>query len=218
MRQQLMVWPDPARVATDASSWMRTNQGDKAPEAGQLVVGGAGFSGWHALNDTIMGGRSSGACRIDSQGLHFDGELVEQGGGFVSVRSPLFSPPLDLSAFTALQLALVGEGRRFKLAVACGDGMAGLTELIPGGLRWVHEFATQDQGLTQVRIDFEQLSPSVRAKPIQGLPLGLPLRFDPSRITRLQLLHSKFGDDGGLNPGFRPGPLHLELHTIHAIV
>ena len=96
--------------------------------------------------------------------------------------------------------------------------MAGLTELIPGGLRWVHEFATQDQGLTQVRIDFEQLSPSVRAKPIQGLPLGLPLRFDPSRITRLQLLHSKFGDDGGLNPGFRPGPLHLELHTIHAIV
>ena len=83
MRQQLMVWPDPARVATDASSWMRTNQGDKAPEAGQLVVGGAGFSGWHALNDTIMGGRSSGACRIDSQGLHFDGELVEQGGGFV---------------------------------------------------------------------------------------------------------------------------------------
>ncbi len=197
---------------------MSTNQGDRIGEPGQLVVGGAGFSGWHALNDTIMGGRSSGACRVDSQGLSFDGELVEAGGGFVSVRSPLFSPPLDLSAASGLQLAVVGEGRRFKLAVACADGVAGLTELIPGGLRWVYEFATAAQGTSLVPIGFAQLSPSVRAKPVQGLPLGLPLRFDPSRITRLQLLHSKFGDDGGLNPGFRPGPLHLELHAIHAIV
>lgn len=213
-----MVWPDPARLGIVGSQAMSSNQDDRIGEPGQLVVGGAGFSGWHALNDTIMGGRSSGACRVDSQGLNFDGELVEAGGGFVSVRSPLFSPPLDLSAASGLQLAVVGEGRRFKLAVACADGVAGLTELIPGGLRWVHEFATAVQGTSLVQIGFAQLSPSVRAKPVQGLPLGLPLRFDPSRITRLQLLHSKFGDDGGLNPGFRPGPLHLELHAIHAIV
>ena len=181
------------------------------------VVEGAGFSGWHALNDTIMGGRSSGACHADNQGLHFDGLLVEEGGGFISVRSPLFSPPLDLSGYTGLQLALSGEGRRFKLALACADGVAGLTDLIPGGLRWVHEFATEAAGLSLVQIGFDQLTPSVRAKPIQGLPLGLPLRFDPSRITRLQLLHSKFSDDGGLNPGFRAGPVHLHLHAIHAI-
>ena len=188
------------------------------PSADQFsVVEGAGFSGWHALNDTIMGGRSSGACHADSQGLHFDGLLVEEGGGFISVRSPLFSPPLDLSGYTGLQLVLSGEGRRFKLALACADGVAGLTELIPGGLRWVHEFATEAAGLSLVQIGFDQLTPSVRAKPIQGLPLGLPLRFDPSRITRLQLLHSKFGDDGGLNPGFRAGPVHLQLHAIHAI-
>lgn len=188
------------------------------PSADRLrVVEGAGFSGWHALNDTIMGGRSSGACQADSQGLHFDGLLVEEGGGFISVRSPLFSPPLDLSGYSGLELALSGEGRRFKLALACADGVAGLTELIPGGLRWVHEFATEAEGLSLVQIGFEQLTPSVRAKPIQGLPLGLPLRFDPSRITRLQLLHSKFGDDGGLNPGFRAGQVHLQLHAIHAI-
>jgi hypothetical protein len=194
-----------------------TSQGDERADGSLLVVGGAGFSGWHTLNDTIMGGRSSGSCQIDGQGLHFDGLLVEEGGGFVSVRSPLFSPPLDLSAYGALQLAVVGGGRRFKLAVACADGVAGLTELIPGGLRWVQEFATEPEGLSQVRIAFEQLAPSVRAKPIQGLPMGLPLRFDPSRITRLQLLHSKFGVDGGPNPGFRPGELHLELQAIHAV-
>lgn len=183
----------------------------------RLVVGGEGFAGWHALNDTIMGGRSSGSCTVGLAGLCFDGELVEQGGGFISVRSPLFSPPLDLSDSAGLLLTISGAGRRLKLAVACADGVAGLTELIPGGLRWVHEFATAPEGFSAVRIDFEQLRPSVRAKPVASLPLGLPLRFDPSRISRLQLLHSKFDDGGGLNPGFRPGPLHLELQAIHAV-
>ncbi|MEI6616238.1 MAG: CIA30 family protein [Cyanobium sp. ELA507] len=185
-------------------------------QAGLLVVGGAAFVGWHALNDTIMGGRSSGQCRTGSGGLSFDAQVVEDGGGFVSVRSPLFSPPLDISAYSALRLELSGEGRRFKFAVACADGVAGLTELIPGGVRWVHEFATELEGFSQVRIGFDQLTASVRARPIEGLPLGLPLRFDPARITRLQLLHSRFGDDGGTNPGFRPGELHLHLRAIFA--
>jgi hypothetical protein len=182
-----------------------------------LVVAGDGFSGWHALNDTVMGGRSSGECLVSERGLTLDAEVVEQGGGFVSCRSPLFSPPLDLSAFSALQLDLLGDGRRYKLAVACGDGVGGLTELIPGGLRWVAEFATEAEHPSKVRIPFDRLGASVRARPIDSLPLGLPLRFDASRITRLQILHSKFGDDGGENPGFRTGPLHLELHAIHAV-
>lgn len=182
-----------------------------------LVVAGDGFSGWHALNDTVMGGRSSGHCHTTTQGLVFDAEVVETGGGFVSCRSPVFSPPLDLSAYSALRLDLSGDGRRYKLALACGDGMAGLTELIPGGVRWIVEFSTAAEGPTEVVLPFDQLRPSVRAKPIQSLPLGMPLRFDARRITRLQLLHSKFGDDGGLNSGFRPGPLHLELRSIHAI-
>ncbi|MFM7087702.1 MAG: CIA30 family protein [Cyanobium sp.] len=181
------------------------------------LVSGEGFSGWHALNDTIMGGRSSGQCRCGSFGLDFDATVVAEGGGFVSVRSPLFSPPLDLSAYGGLELNLAGEGRRYKLAVACADGVAGLTELIPGGLRWVQEFATESEGFSRVRIGFDQLIASVRAKPIEGLPLGLPLQFDPRRITRLQLLHSRFGDDGGVNPGFRAGPLHLVIASIHAL-
>jgi hypothetical protein len=91
--------------------------------------------------------------------------------------------------------------------------LAGLTELIPGGLRWVIEFGTEPEGLTRVRLPFDQLRPSVRAQPM-GLPM---LRFDPSRITRLQVLHSRFGDNGGPNPGFLSGPLHLELRAIDAV-
>ncbi len=173
------------------------------------IAAGDGFSGWHALNDTVMGGRSQGACRIGPEGLSFDGTLVEEGGGFISCRSPLFSPPLDLRDCAGLELELMGDGRRFKLAVACADGLAGLTNLIPGGLRWVAEFATEPAGRTLVRLPFASLTPSVRAKPV-----GLPLHFDPGRISRLQLLHSRFADDGGLNAGFRAGPIHLELRAI----
>lgn len=187
-------------------------------EPTRLIAAGDGFSGWHALNDTVMGGRSSGTCRATTQGLVFDGLVVEEGGGFISFRSPVFSPPLDLSPYRALRLDLRGDGRRYKLAVACGDGLAGLTELIPGGIRWIAEFPTGSDQASQVLLPFEDLRPSIRAKPIQSLPLGRPLRFDPSRITRLQILHSKFSDDGGLNQGFRPGPIHLEIHAIHAVL
>jgi hypothetical protein len=183
-----------------------------------VIVEGNGFSGWHALNDTIMGGRSQGTTRVNAEGLTLEAEVIETGGGFVSIRSPLFSPPLDLSAYAGLQLDLLGDGRRYKLAVACADGVAGLTELIPGGLRWVAEFGTEPAGLSQVVVRFSDLSASIRAKPVNALPLGLPLHFEASHINRLQILHSKFGDDGGLNPGFRPGPLQIQLRAIHAIV
>jgi hypothetical protein len=181
------------------------------------VVEGEGFAGWQALNDTVMGGRSSGQCSVSAEGLRFDGLVVAEGGGFISVRSPLFSPPLDLSQARGLELVLRGEGRHFKLAVACADGVGGLTEWIPGGLRWVKNFSTEADGVSRVSIPFAELIPSLRAQPLERLPLGLPLRLDTSRITRLQLLHSRFSDDGGPNPGFRAGPIHLELHGIHAL-
>lgn len=177
------------------------------------IASGDGFAGWQALNDTIMGGRSRGTVQATSEGLVMEAFVEPEGGGFVSCRSPVFDPPLDLSSYGALELQLDGDGRRFKLALACRDGVAGLTELIPGGLRWVSEFSTRSQGTSSVVIPFSRLTLSVRATPV-----GMPVRFDPARITRLQILHSKFGDMGGRNPGFRPGELRLLIRSISAVV
>jgi hypothetical protein len=63
-----------------------------------------------------------------------------------------------------------------------------------------------------VVIPFNRLTPAVRATPV-----GLPLRFDPSQVNRLQILHSKFGDLGGRNPGFRAGDLRLLIRSIRAV-
>ncbi|MEN9766048.1 CIA30 family protein [Vulcanococcus sp.] len=176
------------------------------------LASGPGFAGWEPLNDTIMGGRSRGSCLSTPEGLLFEGYVEPEGGGFISCRSPVFDPPLDLSSYGALELQLDGDGRRYKLAIACRDGVAGLTELIPGGLRWVAEFSSRNHGSSLVTIPFNRLTPSVRATPV-----GLPLRFDPSKITRVQILHSKFGDRGARNPGFRPGELSLLIRAIRAV-
>ncbi|MFM7651977.1 MAG: CIA30 family protein [Vulcanococcus sp.] len=183
------------------------------PSPSLEVASGSSFAGWEPLNDTIMGGRSRGVCSASTEGLRLEGYVEPEGGGFISCRSPVFDPPLDLSPFGALELTLDGDGRRYKLAIACRDGVAGLTELIPGGLRWVAEFSTRSHGSTVVTIPFNRLTPSVRATPV-----GLPLRFDPARVTCLQILHSKFGDRGARNPGFRPGELSLLIRSIRAVV
>ena len=180
--------------------------------AGQVLFEGAAFAEWSSLNDTIMGGRSKAGCRLVSDGLLLEGELIEQGGGFVSCRSPRLEPPLDLSPYSAIQLDVEAEGRTLKIALGCRDGALGLTELIPGGLRWVVDVPTNSEGMTRLTIPFSDLRPTIRAKPV-----GLPLRFDRSGISRIQLLHSKFGDDGSLNPGFRSGPIRMLVRTIRAV-
>ena len=176
-----------------------------------MIAAGDSFCEWASLNDTIMGGSSRAGCRISELGLVLEGEVVSEGGGFVSCRSPVYRPPLDLSSYSGLRLTLDGEGRSFKFAVACRDGVFGLTELIPGGLRWVTTVATESTGTTVVEIPFDRLQPVVRAKPV-----SLPVRFDPSCVTRLQLLHSRFGDDGQPNPGYRDGAIKMLVRSIEA--
>ena len=182
------------------------------PASEQILFQGSDFADWASLNDTIMGGQSRAGCRVSPDGLLLEGELVETGGGFVSCRSPRLQPPLDLSPYSALQLNVEGEGRTLKIAIGCRDGAMGLTELIPGGLRWVVDVPTESNGVTRVVVPFADLRPTVRAKPV-----GLPLRFDTSGITRFQVLHSKFGDSGVLNPGFRAGSIRILIHSIHAL-
>ena len=173
---------------------------------------GDGFVGWQALNDTIMGGQSQGHCHCGSWGLEFTAQVVRQGGGFISCRSPELVPPLDLRSFSALRLVMSGDGRRYKLALACNDLVSRASALIPGGLRWVSEFDTSASGTSAVVVPFTALRPVVRAKPVT-----MPIRFDAQRISRVQLLHSRFNDNGGENPGFQAGPLRFTLHAIEAI-
>ena len=167
------------------------------------------FDGWKTLNDTVMGGSSSAFCEISNSGLILKGNIVEKAGGFVSCRSSIYKPSLNVSEYSSFELNIDGQGRTFKFAVACEDAFLGLTEFIPGGLRWIKSFPTKKFGITKIQIPFNSLSPSVRANKVR-----FPFKFKPSKIKRLQILHSKFGDDGLLNDGFKSGPIKILLKSI----
>ncbi|WP_320674493.1 CIA30 family protein [Prochlorococcus sp. MIT 1341] len=171
------------------------------------------FSEWTCINDTIMGGNSQAGCEVTSEGLVFVGNLVEEGGGFVSCCSPQIDPALDLSSFRGLRIILDGDGRNMKFAVACGANTFVFPEFFTGGVKWISEFPTRESDSTTVDIFFDSLKPTIRAKKVR-----VPLRFDSSKIIQFQLLHSKFGNPGQLNSRFRPGPIRLLLRSISGIL
>tara|TARA_Y100000589_G_scaffold180182_1_gene170547 strand:- start:2072 stop:2620 length:549 start_codon:yes stop_codon:yes gene_type:complete len=167
------------------------------------------FDSWNSLNDTVMGGSSVAICENSNAGLLMKGTIVEKSGGFVSCRSEKYDPPLDLSQYELFELKIDGQGRTFKFAVACQDEIFGLTEFIPGGLRWIKSFPTSRFGTTVVKIPFNELKPSIRANKV-----NFPFKFKSSKVKRLQLLHSKFGDSGSLNEKFRAGSIKVLIKSI----
>tara|TARA_Y100001968_G_C19211570_1_gene645017 strand:- start:178 stop:753 length:576 start_codon:yes stop_codon:yes gene_type:complete len=175
------------------------------------LIKGSEFSDWKSLNDTIMGGSSSANCRSSDKGLILEGNLVEEGGGFVSCRSPVFKKPFNLSDYSGLILDVEGEGRTLKFAIACESKPLALSNFLKGDIRWVASIPTQQEGVSRVKIPFNNLEPARRAKPVR-----LPLRFDPSCINRFQLLYSKFGQPGEMNSGFSPGPIKVFIKSLSA--
>ena len=175
------------------------------------LIRGSDFSNWKSLNDTIMGGSSHANCRSSERGLFLEGNLVEEGGGFVSCRSPVFHEPLNLSKFSGLILDVEGQGRTLKFAIACEKTPLSLSNFLKGDIRWVASIPTKKEGVSKVKIPFKTLKPARRAKPVR-----LPIRFDPSCINRFQLLHSKFGEPGKMNSGFLAGPIKILIKSISA--
>ena len=175
------------------------------------LIKGSEFSDWKSLNDTIMGGSSYANCRSSDKGLFLEGTLVEEGGGFVSCRSPIFDKPFNLSKYYGLIFDVEGEGRTLKFAIACEKKPLSLSNLLKGDIRWVASIPTNINGVSRIKIPFKDLEPARRAKPIR-----IPISFDPTCINRFQLLHSKFGQPGKMNPGFFAGPIKVLIKSISA--
>ncbi len=175
------------------------------------LIKGSEFSDWKSLNDTIMGGSSRASCRSSDKGLFLEGNLVEEGGGFVSCRSPIFDKPFNLSKYSGLIIDVEGEGRTLKFAIACEKKPLSLSNLLKGDIRWVASIPTNKNGVSRIKVPFKNLEPARRAKPVR-----LPLRFDPTCVNRFQLLYSKFGQPGKINSGFSPGPIKVFIKSISA--
>ncbi|XP_055804099.1 protein HIGH CHLOROPHYLL FLUORESCENCE PHENOTYPE 173, chloroplastic isoform X3 [Solanum dulcamara] len=181
---------------------------------GKLLFGYEGNSfkelPWGALDDVVMGGVSQSTFQIDLTGGENGGPTglfkgivtTANNGGFASIRTKNFSEPEDLSAYDGLELRLKGDGRRYKLIVRTSRDWdtVGYTLI----------FDTVE-GWQSVRLPFSSLMPIFRARTVLDAP-----PFDPSQITSLQLMFSKFESDGKLNPTFKEGPFELPVSCIRA--
>jgi outer membrane lipoprotein SlyB len=158
---------------------------------------------WGALDDVVMGGVSQSGIQIGAATANFSGTVsTANSGGFASVRTRNFEPPLDLSEFDGIELRLKGDGNRYKFMLR--------TETRWDGIAHCYSFDTVADNWITVQIPFTAFTPVFRAKTVSNSPI------DPSRIYAMQLMLSKFEYDGELNPHFQAGFFQLQVESIQA--
>lgn len=156
---------------------------------------------WGALDDVVMGGVSQSSVQLCPEGMQFSGVVsTENSGGFASVRSRNFEPPLNLSAYSGIELAVRGDGQRYKFFLRDGNAW--------DSVAYAHSFDTTADAWVTVRIPFDQMQPVLRARVVERPPLNA------GRIYSLQFMLSKFEYDRALNPHFVPGPFQLLIQTV----
>lgn len=157
---------------------------------------------WGALDDVVMGGVSASSFQMQDSAALFTGTVsTENSGGFASVRTRNFDPPLNLTGHSGIELRLKGDGQRYKFLVRDEDSW--------DSLAYTYSFDTVPNQWIEVRIPFNLMSPVFRAKTVADAK-GL----NTARIRSLQLMLSKFEYNGALNPNFQPGEFRLSVRAI----
>ena len=159
---------------------------------------------WGAIDDVVMGGVSQSQIRLANNQAIFSGNVsTDNNGGFASVRTRNFEPPLNLSDYEGIELRVKGDGKRYKFITRCEGKW--------DGVGYCYSFDTVYNFPTTIRIPFKDLIPVFRAKTVRDAE---PL--DSSKIYSLQLMLSKFEYDGTLNPKFEAGTFGIEIEYIKA--
>ena len=159
---------------------------------------------WGAVNDVVMGGVSQSQIKLADGKAIFAGVVsTENNGGFASVRTRNFEPPMNLAGYEGIELRVTGDGKRYKFITRCEGKW--------DGVGYCYSFDTIYDYPTTIRIPFKDLIPVFRAKTVSEAS-----QLDSSKIFSMQLMLSKFEYDGELNPKFEPGAFELEVESIKA--
>jgi hypothetical protein len=158
---------------------------------------------WGAVDDVVMGGVSQSQVTASPEGAIFAGVVSTQNsGGFASVRTRNFNPPLNLSATTTIELRVKGDGNRYKFLLRSENSW--------DSAAFSHGFDTVAGEWMTVSVPLATLVPTFRAKTVANL------KPDLAAVRSFQLMLSKFEYDGVLNPQFTPGRFELVVESIQA--
>lgn len=148
---------------------------------------------WRAVNDGVMGGRSSGGPEFKDGHMIFRGVINTNGGGFSSIRMPLEEGAIGTAK--GLSLRVKSDGRAYKI-----------TMRTPARYRWrnisfqMELPATTAGEWSDVRVNFQDAAASIFGRPINGAT------FVPAQAWELGIILA----DG------QDGPFRLDVQHIKA--
>lgn len=137
--------------------------------AGTVIIMSMSAGSWYAVNDGVMGGRSSGKMTVTDNQLLFHGVLsLQNNGGFASVRTPVNQ---DMTGSYGVRLTFKGDGRKYQVRLRQDKSF--------DGVAWRHEFSTD--GSTQVlELKYADFEPVFRGRLVRSAgPVA------PGQITQI---------------------------------
>lgn len=116
-----------------------------------------------AMDDRVMGGVSRSRVRYDPAGhAVFEGTVsLENNGGFASVRGRL--PQANTEDVRALQLEVMGDGKRYKIALRMGDNADGVS--------YQAVFSPQPGTWQTLELPLAAFTPTFRGRDVAAPPL-----------------------------------------------
>lgn len=141
-------------------------------------AGGSTMAGWSVVNDTVMGGVSSGQLAMEDGLMIFSGELsLDNNGGFASVRSPVIesrstqSSNMSWADRSGPRIVVQGDGRTWTVEVRTDDESGG----------WIATLPTSPDSITDVTIPWTSFKPVTRFLD----PRDAIEPLEPSRIVSI---------------------------------
>jgi len=152
-------------------------------------------SGWQAVNDGVMGGKSSGGSEVQGSLLVFEGILNTDGGGFSSVRTPV--NPGDLAGAEGLTLRVKSDGRAYRVTMRTDK--KNLFRPVSFNIDIPRSKAGEWETVTA---RFDTVKASVWGRSLSGVA------FNPAKINEIGIIIA----DG------RDGPFRLEVRSISSCI
>lgn len=147
---------------------------------------------WRAINDGVMGGRSSGGPSFEDGRMVFSGEINTNGGGFSSVRAPLQTGVL--SDADGIKLRVKSDGRAYKITLRTNARMGWREVSFQGEIP-----KTPIGEWAEVMVPFDALEASVFGRPVRAW-------FDRETVQTVGIILADGVD----------GPFSLEVEWIKA--
>lgn len=148
---------------------------------------------WGAVNDGVMGGRSSGSPSFDNNHMIFKGIINTNGGGFSSIRRSI--EPGLMTGMAGVRMRLRSDGRDYKLSLRTDALLRQRPIAFQAPIRTIktNEWET-------VFVPFDSIKASVFGRPLRDVI------FDRNEINTIGIIIS----DG------QDGPFKLEVEWIEA--